>query len=102
MDDQSRIADERHEFVDHAREAWLVLEDISGVAMNARRIFGHVAFGIDQRMKNFAGCALADNLDRADFQDAMSLGRIEAGRFRIEHDLTHDDLGFERVQRQPA
>lgn len=47
VDDQSRVPNERDEFVDHAGEERLVLEDISRVAVNARRVFGYVAFGID-------------------------------------------------------
>ena len=72
------------------------------MAVDARRIFRHLTFGIDQRMKDLARRALANDFDRADLQQAMSVGRIEAGRLRIEHDLTHDDLCFPRGPLLPA
>ncbi len=57
--------------------------------MHARCVFGYVALGIDERVENIAGRALMNDFDRPDFKQAMSLGRAEAGRFRIEHDFTH-------------
>ena len=60
-----------------------------GVAMDARGVLRHVALRVDEHVENIAGQALVHNLDSANFQHPMSVGRIEACRFRVEHDFTH-------------
>ena len=77
-----------------AREDWLVLENRGGVAMDARRVLRDVALGIDEDVEDIARQALVHDLDRANFQHPMSVGGIEACRFRVEHDFTHVAFGL--------
>ena len=59
------------------------------MAVDANGVLGNVALGVDQVMEDAAGRGLVDDLDGADFEQPMALRRIEAGRFGVEHDLTH-------------
>ena len=96
------IADEGQKVADNAGEDRLVLENLRSVAMDARRVLGDVALGIDENMEDIAGQALMDDLDRADFQHPMPAGRIESRRFRVEHDFTHGGFGPQPSQRSSA
>ena len=102
MDDELRIADEGQKIVDDLGEDRLVLKDRGGVAVDARRVLRHVALGIDENVEDIAGQALVHNLDRANFQHPMSVGRIEACRFRVEHDFTHGAFGLPLAPRLSA
>ena len=55
--------------------------------MNRESLFGHVAFGIDVTVKFAAGRDMVDKLDAGDLDDAMAFGRIQTGRFGVEHDF---------------
>ena len=98
VDDERGIADEGEKFVDDAGEDRLVLEGGDGVAVNARRIFRNVAFRVDQPMENPSRHRLVNYFDRADFQHPVPLLGIEARRFRVEHDFTHEVVNLWRAQ----
>ena len=102
VDDELRIADEGEKIVDDAGEDRLVLESCGGVAVDAHCVLRDVALRIDEHVKDLAGQALVHDLDRADFQHPMSVRRIEACRFRVEHDFTHGAFGLPPAPRPRA
>ncbi|MNT76125.1 hypothetical protein D3C72_2150890 [compost metagenome] len=60
--------------------------------MNGKRIRMNLAIaGIDEDMQRSTGRKLVFQLDATDF-DHPVLAIVEAGRFRIEDDLTHRGL----------
>ena len=89
VDDQPVVADEGEKLVDHRGEHRLVGERSGRMAMDPVGVVGDVALRIDQHMKDRAGGDLIDDLYGADFDQAVALRRVEAGRFGVEHDLTH-------------
>ena len=72
------------------------------MAVNAHRVLGDVALRIDERVEDLARQALVHDLDRADFQHPMSVGGIEARRFRVEHDFTHGGFDLPPAPRPRA
>ncbi len=89
MDDELRVADEGEKIVDHAREDRLVPENGGAMTVDTHCVLRDLALWIDECVKDLAGRALVHDLDGANFQHPMSVGRIEARRFRVEHDFTH-------------
>ena len=89
VDDETRVADESEKIVDDRRKDRLVPQRRRRMAVDAKSVLGHLALGIDERVKHPAGRVLMDDLDPADLDDAMARGGIEAGRLGVEHDFTH-------------
>jgi hypothetical protein len=65
----------------------------AGYAVDALRFRRHLAFGIEIGLVRAAGGKMIDQLDAADFDDAVAVGRIEPGGLGIENDFT-DVLQF--------
>jgi hypothetical protein len=55
--------------------------------MDRESLIGHVTFGIDVPVKFAARRDVVDKLDAGDLDDAMAFGRIQTGRFGVEHDF---------------
>ena len=70
-------------------EHGLVAQEVIAQAVHLERLFRHRAFGVDVLVIGPAGRQVVQQLDRADFDDAVALGRFEAGGFGVKHDLTH-------------
>jgi hypothetical protein len=51
--------------------------------MDGESIFGHIATGIYVSVKTPAGGNMVNQLDTGDFDDPMTVARIETGRFGI-------------------
>ena len=98
----SSIAYEGQKIVDHACENRLVLENGGAMPVDPDGLLGDGALRIDERVKDLAGQALVHDLDGANFQHPMSVGRIEACRFRVEHDFTHGGLDLPPAPRLSA
>ena len=65
--------------------------------MNRLGFRRHVAVGIDIDVIAPAARDVIDELDRTDLDDAMALGRIEAGGFGIEDDFAHGQVSAESL-----
>ncbi len=50
---------------------------------------GHVALGIHVAMEVLSGRKAVEQLDAADLDQPVALQGVEAGGFRVEHDLAH-------------
>ena len=54
VDHQLRVADERHQIIDHAGENGLVPEAFGSVAMHSHGVIGDIALRVDEHMKDLA------------------------------------------------
>ena len=90
VNDQLRAADELDQLVDDVREARLLREEFVGDAVHLLRGAVDLAVGTQVAMERAAGLAAIHQLDAADFDDAMSLLRLQARGFGVEDDLAHD------------
>jgi len=50
----------------------------------------YFAVGLQVLMEASAGQSAVNHLDAADLDDAVALGGIQSGRFRIQYNLAHD------------
>src|SRR5665213_4631070 len=89
MDDQRRIADEGEQLVNMRGKRRMSLEEVVAEPVNRLGARRHLAFGVDVAMEELAGRQVIEQLDAGDLDDAMAVGRIEAGGFGVEHDLAH-------------
>src|SRR3984957_10002895 len=89
MDHQRIVADEGQELRRDVREESLRSESRGRVAVHAKSIVRHVTFGVDQRMVDDPRRYLVDDLNAADFDQAMTVSRAQAGRLRVENDFAH-------------
>jgi hypothetical protein len=89
MDHQRRIADELDQFVGDLGKARLVAEKLGRQTMDGNSVGRHVAFRIDVTLVRAPGRDVIEQFQAGDLDDAVTAGRIETRRFRIEHDLTH-------------
>ena len=84
-----RIPDEGQEVVDDVGKDRLVIQKFVGQPVNGHGAGVNLALGIDIDMKLFAAWRLVQNFQRTDFNDAVSLRRIDAGGFGIQNNLAH-------------
>ena len=99
VNDQLRAADELDQLVDDVGEARLLREEFVGDAVHLLRAAVDFAVGPQVTMERAAGLAPIDQLDAADFDDAMALLRLEARGFGVEDDLAHDARSDRCAQR---
>jgi hypothetical protein len=72
VDHQGRVGDEVEKLVHDVPEQRLVGEKLRGKAMNRERLLRHVAFRIDVAVKELSGRHPVEDLDAADFDDAIA------------------------------
>ena len=89
VDDQRRVADEIQKSVGDVGEPVLAGEEIVRQAVDREGVLRHVAFRIEINVKFPAGRQVVLQFDGADLDDPVAGGRIEAGGFGVEDDLTH-------------
>ena len=89
VDHQRRVADERQEIVGDFDKARLVLEEIRRQPVNGEGLGRHLAFRIEIAVEDRAGRNPVEQLDAADFDQAVTLVGIEAGGFGVENDFAH-------------
>jgi hypothetical protein len=94
VNDQGGVGDESKELVRQRREQWLVTQEFGGDAVHGLRFGRHVALGIDEDVILAPGGVAIDQLDAADFDQAISAARVQAGRFGIEDDFAHVCLRY--------
>jgi hypothetical protein len=88
MRDPLPIAEEVEDLLSHLCEFRLVRQKLVGDAMDGKCVgMDLAAVRIDVEMDGPAGREVIDQLDAADFDDAVLAG-IEPGGFRIEDDFT--------------
>jgi hypothetical protein len=85
--DQHGAVDEGEHLLGEFGEAWLVAQKLGREPMHLEGGIGHLSFGIDVVMPDPPRGNAVDQLDAADLDDAVTVERIEPGRFGIEHDL---------------
>lgn len=90
MDDQFGIvADEAGKFGRHIREKRFVAQELVGQAVDGDGFGGDLTLRVQVFVEGPAGGQVVHQLDRADFDDAAASGRVKAGGFGVEDDLTH-------------
>jgi len=89
VDNERRVAQKLEQRIDHGTERRFVRKKFIGKTVHALRLKRNVPFGIDIGLKALAARQVIEKFDAADLDDAMSVGGIEAGRFRIQHHFTH-------------
>ncbi len=88
VDHQRVRADEGDEFLGDVGEPGLVGEKGRGQAMNALRLLGHIALGIEVALKDGARRQVMLQLHRRQLDDAVAAMRVQARGLGIENDLT--------------
>ena len=96
--DQRRIADEAQEIVSHILEERLVLQEVHGQAVHGDGVGMDVALGIEVAVELAAGGNAVDDLDAAEFDQAVAAGGVEAGGFGVEHDLAQHLVDLMRIR----
>src|SRR5262245_45213499 len=91
VDDEARIANEREEVAGDGGKQWLAFQELGRQAMDGLGVGRHLPLGIDIGMKGPAARNMVDELDRAEFDDAVTLGMVDAGGLGVENDLAHYD-----------
>jgi len=87
VNDQWVFADKREEVVHSRGEQGLVGEKFVRQTVDGGCAAGHFAFRIVITVKHFSCRHIVNQLDRADFHDAVAVQGIEAGCFRVEDDF---------------
>ena len=89
MNDQRVRPDECEKFIQNGGKQRLPSEKLSGQAMNGESIHRHVALGIDVAVKPASGRDMVNEFDACDLDNAMAFAWIQAGRFGVQNDFTH-------------
>src|SRR5690606_5428442 len=89
--DELGAADELEELRGDVGEARLVGQELGGQPVHRQRFGIAVAVGIQVNVQVVAGDGAVDDLDAADFDDAVALRGVQSGGFGIEDDLAHGD-----------
>ncbi len=66
---------------------WLALEEVRRQAVNVEGLERHVAFRVEIGVKRQSGGNAIQQLDAADFDQAVGLSGIKTGGFGIENDF---------------
>jgi hypothetical protein len=77
------------EGVRHLGEHRLVLQERGRQAVHLDGIGRHVALGIDVAVEDPAGRDVVEQLDGADLDHPVTVGRFQPGGLGIDHDLAH-------------
>ena len=86
---QPAVGDEFEERAGNGGKDGFVAQKGVAQAMDRLGIGRHGAFGIDVFVERAPGGNVIQQLDAADLHQPVAGGRIQAGRFGIEHDLAH-------------
>ena len=77
------------EFGGDRGEERLVGEEPVVEAVHPGRLDRHRPLGIEVAVEGLAGRDVVEQLDAADLDDPVAVGRVEAGGFGVEDDLAH-------------
>ena len=91
MDHHLRIGEKVEKRRGDGAEQRLIAQEIIAQPMNRKGIGWHGALRVDVLVIGFTSWNVVPQLDRADFHDAVSGGRVQPGGFGIEHDFTHEE-----------
>ncbi len=89
VNDELGVANKREEFVRHLLEERLAGQEFAREAVHLVGRLRHVALRIDVAVEDLPGRDAIVELDAADLDETMPVGRIESGRLGIEDDLPH-------------
>jgi hypothetical protein len=89
VNDQLCPADEFEQFFGDLIEPGLLSKKLIRDAVNLESTSVYFTVGSDVAMERATGLASPDDFDASDFDDAVSLFRLEASGFGVEYDLAH-------------
>ena len=89
MDDQFRSSNEVEKLIHHFRKRRLTLEEVFGDAMDLLCLRVNSATWVQIGVKPHVGVFAVAEKYTAELDYAVSLCRIETGRFRIQHNQVH-------------
>ena len=89
VDHQRRVTDELQKFVDDFVEQRFRCQKFARQAVHRKGFGGHVPFWVDVDVKALPRRHAVENLDAADFHQAVAAKGIKAGRFGVEDDFAH-------------
>ena len=90
VDDQRRVvADEPEKLVADVAEAPVRFQEFDRQPVNGEGFRRHIPVGIEIGVKRRAGRDAVEQLDAADFDEAMTLVGIQPGGFGVEDDFAH-------------
>ena len=89
MDHELRVGHEIEELVRVTREDGMGQQELGRETVHLERVGRHVPFGVDVDVVAPAGRNEVHEFDAGDLDQPVSRKRVEARRFRIEHDLAH-------------
>ena len=102
VDDQPVTSDKRRQLVGEVGEGKLVGQEFRRQTVHRQGIGRDVAVGIDIAVEFSPGRHMVHQLDAGDLDDAVSVIRVEPGRFGIDHDLAHrHSLAYLRRRANP-
>ena len=87
--DERRITQEIEQILDDVLEQRLICEERIAQPVDLLGNAGHRHLRVEIGMESIAGLAPVDQLYAADFDDAVPLRGVEAGRLGIEYDFAH-------------
>src|SRR5690606_42021783 len=90
MDDEFAAANKVDELLGDVLETRVTGQEVRCKAVHRQRFGVAIAIGVEVQMQVVARQCAVHHLDACDFNDAMTLGRIQARGFSIENDLAHD------------
>ena len=89
VDDKRRIADKGQELIGNLNETFVPPQEFRGKSVDCESLGRHVAIRIKIGVKCCPGWYPIEQFDAPDFDQAVSLAGIDAGRFGVEDDFPH-------------
>jgi hypothetical protein len=89
MRDQRRVGDEVEQVLHRMVKRRVLRQEFDAQSMHARRLLGHVAFGMKVGVEDAARLDPVDELDAADLHHPVAARETQSGGFGVEHDLPH-------------
>ncbi len=89
VDHQSRIPDKIQKRLPDGSENRLVAQEIIAQTVHLERFFRHHPLRVDVLVIRPARGHMIEQFDRADFNDAVTLGGFKACGFGVQNDFTH-------------
>ena len=86
---QPVIADKGQKFIGNLGKYRLIFQKFCREPMHALGFFRHIPFRIEIDMIGLAGGNGIEQLDAANFHNAVALRRVKPGGFRIQYNFTH-------------
>src|SRR5262249_7742729 len=89
VDHKWRLADKREKLIRDLNETPVSLQKLRRKPVDSECLGRHIALRIKIYVEGRPGRYPVEELDAAELDQAMALGRIQAGGFRIENNFAH-------------